>query len=84
MRKILTAIICSLLLPAGVAMAMSASDKKDDKKGEKEEKKEEKKEETTDRPVVIVWEFAWPPIYRLASDTCMIPFSAQSETEVTK
>jgi len=62
MRKILTAIICSLLLPAGVAMAMTAGDKKDDKKGDKGT--------TTDRPVVIIiWEEAWPPIHRLSPDT---------------
>ena len=68
MRKILTAIICSLLLPAGVAMAMTAGDGKDDKKGGKEEQKD------MGRPVVIiVWEPAWPPIHRLAPDTVPMP-----------
>jgi len=62
MRKILTAIICSLLLPAGVAMAMSASDKKDDKKGDK------KGDKGGTPVVVIVWEEAWPPIFRCAPD----------------
>ena len=53
MRKILTAILCSLLLPVGVAMAMTASDKKEDKKDDK-----------GDKPVVIiVWQPAWPPIF---------------------
>lgn len=58
MRKILMAILCSLLLPAGVAMAMTAGDKKDDK-GDKDGDK--------GKPVVIIiWQPAWPPIYRLA------------------
>jgi hypothetical protein len=60
MRKILTAIICSLLLPAGVAMAMTAGDKKDDKKGDKEGKG------TKGGPVIIIWEDTWPIIFENA------------------
>lgn len=55
MRKILTAILCSLLLPVGVAMAMTAGDKIEDKKDDKDK---------DDKPVVIIiWQPSWPPIF---------------------
>lgn len=57
MQKYLAAILCSLLLPVGVAMAMTACDKKEDNKGGKDGGK--------GRPVVIiVWDEAWTPIIR--------------------
>lgn len=68
MRKIIAAIICSLLLPEGVVMASSACDKKEDKKEQKDQKKDPKKdgkEDGDNKPVVIVtWEDAWIPIYQ--------------------
>lgn len=59
MRKFLTAIAFLLLLPAGVAMAMAAGDKKDDKKdGGKD------KDKGHQPIVIIIWEPAWPIVFR--------------------
>lgn len=59
MRKFLMAIAFMLLLPAGVAMAMSAVDKKDDKK--------DKDKDKGHQPIVIIiWEPAWPIVFREA------------------
>lgn len=61
MRKILTAILCSLLLPAGVAMAMTAGDRKEDKKEDKDKE---------NKPVVIIiWQPSWPPIFELTGSS---------------
>ena len=59
MRKLLMAIAFMLMLPGGIAMAMSAADKKDDKKGDKGNDSEKHE------PVlIIIWEQAWSPIFR--------------------
>lgn len=63
MRKILTAILCSLLLPAGVAMAMTAGDRKEDKKEDKDKEKENKP------VVIIIWQPSWPPIFELTGSS---------------
>ena len=60
MRKVFATILFSLLLPAGIAMAMSASDKKDDRKDDKKDKGHQ--------PIlIVVWEQAWTPIFREVS-----------------
>ena len=70
MRKILTAILCSLLLPVGVAMAVTAGDKKEDKKGDKDKE---------NKPVVIiVWQPAWPPIFELTGSSTDVDFAGFS------
>lgn len=59
MRKLLMVIGFMLLLPAGIAMAITAADKKDDKKGDKGNDGEKHE------PVlIIIWEQAWSPIFR--------------------
>lgn len=64
MKKTMTAILCSLLLPVGVAMALSAADKKEDKKDTKKETEKGGKDKEDNKPVVVVtWEMAWPPVY---------------------
>lgn len=58
MRRILTSLMYTMVLSAGVAMAFSASDKKDDKKGNKGSGKGH-------QPVVVViYEPAWSPVMR--------------------
>lgn len=71
MRKLFTTLAILFLLPAGAAMAMTASDTGKDKE-KKEEKKEVKKEEKKEgdkekghKPVEIVtYLFAWSPVMR--------------------
>ena len=58
MRKLLSTIAFFLLIPAGVAMAMNAIDKKDDKK---DKDKEGDKHEPV---IIIIWESAWSPVMR--------------------
>ena len=61
MRKTLSALFFSLLIPMGIAMAMNAADKKDDKKDNKDKGKEEEKHQPV---LVFIWEYAWSPVYR--------------------
>ena len=76
MRKFFTAILFSLLLPAGVAMAMSASDKKDDKK-------EGGKDKGHEPVVIIIWEPTWPPIFReFQVQSTVEPYSLINGTEM--
>lgn len=75
MRKVFSTIMFSLMLPIGVAMAMSATDKKDDKKDEKK-----------GHPpvIIIVWEPAWSPVMREVSipQSCnAYSFSIENFTE---
>ena len=64
MRKVFATILFSLLLPVGIAMAMSASDNKDDKKDSGKDKDKDKGH----KPVLIItWEYAWPPVFREVS-----------------
>lgn len=55
MRKTLSSVLFSLFLFAGIAMTVSAIDKKDDKKDTKK-----------GHPpvIIIVWEPAWSPVMR--------------------
>lgn len=55
MHKLWTAIICSLLLPMGVAMALTAGDKKG---GDRDDK------DKGGPVVIIIWDDAWPPVIR--------------------
>ena len=65
MHKLLVAIALLLLLPSGVAMAMTAADKKEEKK---EEKKEDGKDKGQKPIVIIIWEKAWPIVIREVSE----------------
>lgn len=69
MRKVLAFLICSLLLLTGVSTVSYAEEKKDNKKEEKkEDKKEEKNDDKEGQPhkpiLIVVYEFAWPPVIR--------------------
>lgn len=58
MRRFLTSMMYTLVLSAGVAMAFSASDKKDDKDKDRNSGKGH-------QPVVVViYEPAWSPVMR--------------------
>lgn len=70
MRKILAFLICSLLLITGVSTVSYAEENKDKKKEEKkeEQKKDEKNDDKEGQPhkpiLIVVYEFAWPPVIR--------------------
>ena len=58
MRKNRTALIGALLLPAGVALALAANGRNEDRKESGDD---------GEKPVVVVtWDYALPPIHRLA------------------
>ncbi len=70
MRRVLTFLICSLLLITGVTTVSYAEENKDKKQEQKkeEDKKEDKKEDKEGQPhkpiLIVVYEFAWPPVIR--------------------
>ena len=74
MKKLLSIIVCLLMVSAGVASAtMNGDEKKQEQTTEKkEEKKDEKKDDDKDegkgkprKPIlIVVYEFAWPWIMR--------------------
>ncbi len=73
MRRLFTIILCLMLLPAGSAMAMTATDEKDGQKTEQKDdnkkddgKKDDNKEEKKPRKpiLIVVYEFAWPWVTR--------------------
>ena len=71
MRKFLAVLALFMLLPLGVANA--------------KEKEKEKEKDGKHEPVHIIifeWEFAWPPIYRIAStEDVTAPAILESECE---
>ncbi len=66
MRRVLTFLICSLLLITGVTTVSYAEENKDKKQEQKkEEDKKEDKEGQPHKPIlIVVYEFAWPPVIR--------------------
>ena len=75
MRKLFTT-IAFMMLSVGVAMAMTAADKKDDKKGDKD------KDSEKHQPVlIIIWEPAWPPVFRAISLQDAMDICQPSEIE---
>jgi len=72
MRRLFTIILCLMLLPAGSAMAMTATDEKDGQKTEQKDdqkddgKKDDNKDEKKPRKpiLIVVYEFAWPWVTR--------------------
>lgn len=70
MRRVLAFLICSLLLITGVTTVSYAEENKDKKQEQKkeEDKKEDKKEDKEGQPhkpiLIVVYEFAWPPVIR--------------------